>query len=92
MLNALETNRRTDKAQAEANRARSVLRQNIEYIKSYLDPHPPSEDKANLMKKIEEIDKWLISNKKELTNDIRNKFESIEEDAKKMLIKYPKVE
>ena len=89
MLNALETNRKTDRIQAEANRARSQLRTNIEFMKNACKKENNTKTKK-LMKKIEEVDKWLSSTKEPLTSEIREKFMRIEDEATKLFITYEK--
>jgi len=89
MLNALEVNRQTDKAAEEAQRARSQLRTNIEFIKAACEKESNKKN-SNLIKKIKEIDDWLSKSKAPLTQEIRDKFISIEDEAKTLLNKYHK--
>ncbi|KAE9554033.1 hypothetical protein FO519_002729, partial [Halicephalobus sp. NKZ332] len=89
MLNALETNRRTDKAEAEAKRVRTQLRGNIEFIKDACEKEKNAKTQK-LMSKIKEIDQWLCSTTEPLTPEIREKFVSIEDEATKLLTKYHK--
>lgn len=89
MLNALELNRLTDKAEEEAKRARAEMRTNIEHIKAVWEKEKRS-DMNNLMEKIKEIDQWLFSTKDPLTAKIRKTFIDIEDEAKKFVQKYNK--
>ncbi|KAE9547044.1 hypothetical protein FO519_009743, partial [Halicephalobus sp. NKZ332] len=89
MLNALETNRNTDKAEMEAKRARMQLRQNIEFIKDVCEKEKEV-NTEHLTQKIKEIDEWLFATKEPLTKEIREKFIEIEDEATKLLAKYHK--
>ena len=89
MLNALEIHRKTDKAEEEAKRARTQLRQNIEFIKGVCEKETTINTES-LLEKIKEIDDWMVSTTEPLTTEIREKFVSIEEEAKKLLSKYHK--
>lgn len=89
MLNALEMNRKTDKAEDEAKRSRMQLRQNIEFITAVCEKEKEI-NTEKLMQKIKEIDEWLSSTTDPLTPDIREKFVSIEDEATTLLAKYHK--
>ena len=89
MLNALEINRITDRAEAEAKRARGEMRINIEHIKAICKKEQSSETK-DLMEKIKGIDRWLSSTQEPLTPEIREKFINIEDKAKELAQKYNK--
>ncbi|KAE9545947.1 hypothetical protein FO519_010841, partial [Halicephalobus sp. NKZ332] len=68
MLREMKINEKADKIEDEAKQKRTNMRTNIEYIKAALN----------------EIGEWLSSTNEPLTPEIKQKFVSVEDEAKRL--------